>query len=180
MNYWAVLRGLLPYLLSILAATAVAYGIYSFGRHAERAEWQVLWSERDSQDAQEQAHAEKQARIEEQRRADWAAGVQRDATQQIEKLRGDVDGASADAQRLRDELGKLQKRFGPAGQGTGAPISSTSATRAAMVLSELLDRCVGQRQELAGAFDRARIAGLACEASYDGLGQPNQHKNAEH
>ncbi|MCP5688284.1 DUF2514 domain-containing protein [Klebsiella pneumoniae] len=38
-----------------------------------------------------------------------------------------------------------------------------------MVLSELRDRADARAGELAKAYDRARIAGLACEASYNAL-----------
>lgn len=156
--------------IALVALLGVSHWwLYHNGRLAERAEWQPKWSERDARDAQAQADAQLTQRTEEQRRADWAAGVQRDATQEIERARLDADGASADARRLRDQLGKLQSRLSGSGKSPGAAISSASTTRAALVLSQLLDRCVGQRQELASAFDRSRIAGLACERSYDGL-----------
>ncbi|WP_205298029.1 DUF2514 family protein [Pantoea sp. Cy-639] len=45
-------------------------------------------------------------------------------------------------------------------------------TRAAMVLSDLLSRADARAGELASAYDRARIAGLACEASYNALVKP--------
>lgn len=131
--------------------------------------WSAKWSDRDAADATARADAELAQRNEEQRRADWAAGVQRDATQALENARTDAAGSAADANRLRGELAKLQARLSETGASPAAPASSTSTTRAAMVLSELLDSCVGQRQELASAFDRSRIAGLACERSYDGL-----------
>ncbi|WP_371857404.1 DUF2514 family protein [Pseudomonas sp. Irchel s3b2] len=40
------------------------------------------------------------------------------------------------------------------------------STRAAMVLSDLFRRADKRAQELAAAYDRSRIAGLACERSY--------------
>ena len=164
-----LLRRYWLHIATILAIAALAWWLHHNGRMAERAEWQAKWSERDARDAQALADAQLIQRTEEQRRADWAAGVQRDATQEIERARLDADGASADAHRLRDELANLQFRLGGTGKSAGTPISSASTTRAALVLSQLLDRCVGQRQELASAFDRSRIAGLACERSYDGL-----------
>ncbi len=44
-----------------------------------------------------------------------------------------------------------------------------AATRAAMVLSGLLARADARAGELTKAYDRARIAGLACEAAYTAL-----------
>jgi len=52
---------------------------------------------------------------------------------------------------------------------TGVAQRGASATRAAMVLSELFERADKRAGELAVAYDRARIAGLACERSYQSL-----------
>lgn len=164
-----LLRRAAPYLITLALASGAAYGIYAFGKHVERSEWQARWSQRDSADANARAAAELVQRTEEQRRTDWAAGVQRDATEALEKARTDADGATADAQRLRDELAKLQARLGRTGAGAAAPLSSASATRAAMVLSDLYASCQGRLTEVAAGFDRARIAGLACERAYDGV-----------
>lgn len=166
-----LLRRYWLHIAAILAIAALAWWLHHSGRLAERAEWQAQWAERDARDADRIRQEELKQRTEEQRRAEWAAGVQRDATQEIERARLDADGASADARRLRDELAELQLRLGGTGKSAGPPLSSASTTRAALVLSQLLDRCVSQRQELASAFDRSRIAGLACERSYDGLRQ---------
>jgi predicted RNase H-like nuclease (RuvC/YqgF family) len=161
-KYWLhlVIAGLLG---------AAAHGIYNHGKSVERAVWQIKWSDRDTADARAQAEAERSARTEEQRRAEAMAGVQRDATQAIEKLRGDADSANAATGRLRDELAKLQARLGGTGNGAGTAISSASATRAAMVLSDLYGSCQTRLNELSQAFDRGRVAALACEASFDGL-----------
>lgn len=148
---------------------AAAFGLYSHGKSVERAAWQIKWSDRDTADATARAEAERSARTEEQRRAEAMAGVQRDATQAIEKLRGDADSANAASDRLRDELTKLQARLGGASKNPGTTISSASATRAAMVLSDLYGSCQTRLNELSQAFDRSRVAALACEASFDGL-----------
>jgi len=160
------------YWLHLLIASlfgAAAYGIYNHGKSVERAAWQIKWSDRDAGDAKLQAEAERSARAEEQRRAEAMAGVQRDATQAIEKLRGDADSANAATDRLRDEITKLQTRLGGAGKSAGIAVSSASATRAAMVLSDLYGSCQTRLNELSQAFDRGRVAALACEASFDGL-----------
>lgn len=166
---WPLLSRAAPYLFCAVLLAYGGYWCYSTGAAGERTEWQAKWSQRDTDDAIAGAAAELTQRTEEQRRADWAAGVQRDATQALEKVRTDADGALADAQRLRDELAKLQARLSGTGKNTGAPVSSASATRAAMVLSELYGSCQSRLTELSSAFDRARIAGLACESAYGGL-----------
>ena len=78
-------------------------------------------------------------------------------------------GADAVGQRLRDEAGKLAATVSCPGTDTAAIARGQAATRAAMVLSDLLARADARAGELAKAYDRARIAGLACEASYNAL-----------
>lgn len=158
-----------PYAIAAALVAGALYGVYSHGRTVENGEWSIRWAERDAADATARADAEEAQRNEEKRRAEWAAGVQRDATQEINRLQTDVDSSTADARRVREQLAALQNRLGGTSNRTGATLSSASTTRAAMVLSELLSSCVSQRQEVASAFDRSRIAGLACERSYEGL-----------
>lgn len=156
--------------LCLLAAfVVVGAQAYDNGYDRSDAKWSVRWSERDTADATARADAEQAQRNEEKRRAEWAAGVQRDATQEINRLQTDVDSSTADARRLREQLATLQSRLGGTSSHSGATLSSASTTRAAMVLSKLLSSCVSQRQEVAAAFDRSRVAGLACERSYEGL-----------
>ncbi|MDH1148134.1 DUF2514 domain-containing protein, partial [Pseudomonas mosselii] len=55
------------------------------------------------------------------------------------------------------------------GTDTAVITRGQAATRAAMVLSELLDRADARAGELAQAYDRARLAGQQCELEYDAL-----------
>lgn len=164
-----LLRKYWLYLLIAGLIGVAAFGLYGHGKSVERAAWQTEWAKRDAGDEKARVEAELAARIEEQRRAEAMAGVQRDATQAIEKLRGDADSANAATGRLRDELVKLQDRLGGASKSAGTAISGASATRAAMVLSDLYGSCQTRLNELSQAFDRGRVAALACEASFDGL-----------
>lgn len=168
-----VLRYWKPIGVLLIVAGVWLHGDYH-GAGQVQGKWDQSVAEIAEANAVARADAERIQRTEEQRRTDWAAGVQRDATQALEKVRTDADGAVADAQRLRGELAKLQARLSGTGKATGPTISSASATRAAMVLSDLYGSCQGRLTELSGAFDRARIAGLACESAYDGLRGPGK------
>lgn len=79
-----------------------------------------------------------------------------------------VDAGAADAagDRLDVEAGKFAAT---ACGDPGVAQRGASATRAAMVLSDLLQRADKRAGELAAAYDRARIAGLACEQQCDSL-----------
>lgn len=164
-----LLRRFVPYLIAVALTAGAAYSCYRHGVSTERADWETRWAERDTSDAEARAAAERAQRTEEQRRQDWAAGVQRDAIQETERLRSSGDGLDADNHRLREQLAGLQARLGGTGEGSGAPVSSASATRAAMVLSDLYGSCQGRLSELSKTFDRNRVAALACERFVDGV-----------
>lgn len=103
------------------------------------------------------------ARQEEQRRQ---ASVNKEASDAREKNKAaTVDAGAADAagDRLHIEAGKFAAT---ACDDPGVAQRGASASRAAMVLSDLLQRADKRAGELAIAYDRARIAGLACERSY--------------
>lgn len=106
------------------------------------------------------------ARAEEQRRQASVNKVASDAREQNKAATVDAGTADAAGDRLHVEADKLAAT---ACGDPGAAERGTSATRAAMVLSDLLQRADKRAGELAVAYDRARIAGQACEASYAAL-----------
>jgi len=143
--------------------------MYQHGRAVERASAEAAAAKKDSGDRLAEVIGERGARQEEQRRAQ--AQEEARAHAQEERTIADAGAAGADAagQRLRDEAGKLAATVSCPGTDTAAVARGQAATRAAMVLSELRDRADARAGELAKAYDRARIAGLACEASYNAL-----------
>ncbi|MDG9884091.1 DUF2514 domain-containing protein [Pseudomonas sp. GD04058] len=153
---------------TLLLVLASYWGAYQHGRSIERADWEKAWAARDAADSAARAQAEADAREEEQRRQ--AAQQEARAHAQKEQSAADIDaaGAGAAGQRLRNEASKLAGSVGCPGTDPAAVARGQAATRAAMVLSDLLKRSVATNTELAAAYDRARIAGLACEASYTG------------
>ncbi|WP_190977104.1 DUF2514 domain-containing protein, partial [Pseudomonas putida] len=126
-------------------------------------------AQRDSGDRLAEVIGERTARQEEQRRAQ--AQEEARAHAQEERTIADVGAAGADAvgQRLRDEGAKLAATVSCPGTDTAAVARGQAATRAAMVLSDLLTRADARAGELAKAYDRARIAGQTCEREYDAM-----------
>jgi hypothetical protein len=53
---------------------------------------------------------------------------------------------------------------------SGTADRGASATRAALMLFQLIERADGRAGDLAKAYDRARIAGQACENAYVVIG----------
>ena len=112
------------------------------------------------------AEAGNVAREEEQRRQAVVNKEASDAREQNKAATLDADTADAAGDRLHVEA----NQFAATACGDpGASQRGASATRAAMVLSDLLQRADKRAGELAAAYDKARIAGLACERSYDGV-----------
>ncbi|MCE0881041.1 DUF2514 domain-containing protein [Pseudomonas putida] len=156
-------------LLVVLLVVASYWGIYQHGRSVERAEAGQASAQRDSGDRLAEVIGERGARQEEQRRAE--AQEEARAHAQEERTIADAGAADADAsgQRLRSDATQLAAAVSCAGTNTAAVARGEAATRAAMVLSDLLARADAQAGELAKAYDQARIAGQACEASYNAL-----------
>lgn len=164
-----LLRRHWPALVVLAAMGASHWFAYDHGKSVERGEWLPKWAQRDADDNAAQATAERTQRAKETADQLHAEKVQRDATQALEQERLVAAGERAATERVRGELAKLQTRLGGTGAGPATGTSSASATRAAMVLSDLYGSCQSRLGEISAAFDRARIAGLACEAQIDGL-----------
>ncbi|WP_081669710.1 DUF2514 domain-containing protein [Pseudomonas taiwanensis] len=156
--------------LGLLALVLASYwGAYQHGRSVERAESGLVSAQRDSGDRLAEVLGERGARAEEQRRA--TAQEEAKAHAQKERTTADAGAVSADAagQRMRGEAANLAATVSCLGTDTVAVARGQAATRAAMVLSDLLARADARAGELAKAYDRARVAGQQCEAEYDAL-----------
>nr|WP_189657364.1 DUF2514 domain-containing protein [Pseudomonas peradeniyensis] len=156
----------------MLAVVGSYWLVYQHGRSVERAEAATASAQRDSGDLLAEVLGERGARQEEQRRAAAHEEVRAHAREQRKIAEGSAAGADAAGQRLHDEAGKLAATVGCPGQDPAVAARSEAARRSAMVLSDLLARADARAGELAAAYDRARVAGLACEASYNSLVKP--------
>ncbi|AZL74513.1 DUF2514 domain-containing protein [Pseudomonas oryziphila] len=163
MNGWGVRA------IALLLLVASYWGAYEHGRSVERAEAEQASAKRDSGDRLAEVLGERDARQEEQRRADVREEVRAHAQEQ--RTIADAGAASADAagQRLRGDAAQFAATVSCPGTDTAAVARGQAATRAAMVLSDLLERAVDTNRELAAAYDRARIAGQQCESEHDAL-----------
>lgn len=151
-----------------LVALLFGSGWYFGSSHTERT-WQVKWAERDVSEAVVRGDAVQAARDEEQRR--YAANHEASADAQAgeQRIQIDVGTLAAGVGGLRLDTTSFVQRTS---QCPGNPASTDrgpAATRAALVLSELLDRSVGVNQELAAAYDRLRNAATSCARAYDSL-----------
>ncbi|WP_080557798.1 DUF2514 domain-containing protein [Pseudomonas putida] len=152
-----------------LVLIASHWATYEHGRSVELAKAGQQSAKRDSGDRLAEVIGERSARQEEHRRAD----AQQEARVKAHEERTIADAGAADAdaagQRLRSDAAQFAAAVSCSGTDTAAVARGETATRAAMVLSDLLSRSVETNRELAQAYDRARIAGEQCSREHDAL-----------
>jgi hypothetical protein len=156
-------------LLIMLAIAGILYGAYHHGVTVTDAEWQAKWSDQQLLQAKGLAAATTANRTEEQRRQSAVNEVSTDARTQTTAATADAVTADAAGDWLHDSANKLAAGASCGPSDTSATERGKAATRAAMVLSDLFQRADRRAGELAKAYDSARIAGLACEKTYDSL-----------
>lgn len=153
----------------LLMIAAILYGAYHHGESVADARWQLKWADQQTLQAKGLAAATTENRTEEQRRQTAVNQVGNDARQQQAVATADAVSADAAGDRVRDQAGKLAAGASCTPFDSGAAERGASATRAAMVLSDLFQRADKRAGELARSYDAARIAGLTCEQSYEAL-----------
>jgi hypothetical protein len=156
-------------LLVVALAAAALYGSFHHGVTVTDLRWKALWADQQTLQAKGLAAATAANRTEEQRRETAINQVGKDARQQ--QAPASTDGVAADAagERVRGQANDLATRSSCTGGDPGSTERSKTATRAAMVLSDLFQRADKRAGDLARAYDAARVAGLACENAYSGL-----------
>ncbi|BBR53857.1 MULTISPECIES: DUF2514 domain-containing protein [Pseudomonas] len=167
--------------LALLLVVASYLGTYQHGRSVERAVAQEASARRDSGDRLAEVLGERSARAEEQRRAKAQEEARAHAREEHQVADAGDAGADTAGQRLQHDAANFAATVRCPATDTAAIARGQAATRAAMVLSDLLTRADTRAGELAKAYDRARIAGQQCEAEYDALiRKPEQGGEKDH
>lgn len=156
-------------LAAAVVLVASRWGAYEHGRSVEQAQAGQASAQRDSGDRLAEVLGERGARQQEQQRAQAQEEARAHAYEQHQAANADAAGADAVGQRLRNEGAKLAAAVSCPGTDTAAVARGQAATRAAMVLSDLLARADARAGELAKAYDQARIAGEQCQSEYQAL-----------
>ncbi|HID1691167.1 TPA: DUF2514 family protein [Escherichia coli] len=121
------------------------------------------YAEGKAQAIEDQKDADKK---EEQRRNAELQKIQADAQQRIDAARNDAVNAAAKSGRLQQQLANIRKQL--VGYSTAESIGNPAA-ETGVLLSQLLSESVERNRQLADYADRAREAGLMCEAQYNSL-----------
>lgn len=103
---------------------------------------------------------------EERRRNAELQKIQADAQQRIDAARNDAVNAAAKSGRLQQQLANIRKQL--VGYSTTESIGNPAA-ETGILLGDVLSKSVERNRQLADYTDRAREAGLACEAQYNSL-----------
>ncbi len=156
-----------PALLAGALIAAAAGGWTANGWRLERAA-----AEKRAEDSRRTAQAEHNER---QREATWNASQQEinhAAALAQTHIVDDRRAADAAHQRLLDAA--RASAAGAAGPDPGAEPACAAASGALAVCTDVLGRADEAAGELAAALDQSRIAGFACERSYQSLIEPAQ------
>lgn len=151
-RYWRPLA-----IIIIVAAGALLARskIISYGEQQYAAGYTKAITEQKSADEQE-----------EQRRNAELQKIQADAQQRIDAARNDAVNAASKSGRLQQQLTSIRKQL--VGYSTAESIGNPAA-ETGVLLSDVLTASVERNRQLADYADRAREAGLACEAQYNSL-----------
>ncbi|MFA7893016.1 DUF2514 domain-containing protein [Pseudomonas putida] len=156
-------------LAAVLVLLASHWGAYEHGRGVEQAQAGQVSAQRDSGDRLAEVLGERGARQQEHQRAQAQEEARAHGHEERSIANAGATDADASEQRLRNESAKLAAAVSCPGTDTAAVARGQAATRAAMVLSDLLARADALAGELAKAYDQARIAGEQCQREYDAL-----------
>ena len=145
------------------------FWFYQAGRTAEHKEWSAKWQARDLADAQAAIQfADKQRRIEQERQGAIDA-IQEQAQQDIATAQRNAAIAAAESKRLQDGIADAITRLQADSGNPGATISSKTRASTSILLAELFREIDTAAGIYAAEADRARGAGLRCEAAYEAV-----------
>lgn len=163
----------LPYIAALAIVAGALFGTYHHGLSVKDAECQVKWSDRDTRDAEARAANESAARVREQAYQHSIDKAVQDGQRTIDQLTADAAAARASADGLRGATDALAARLAAsqAGGHSCTAAASQAATRAIMVLADVLKRADQRAGDLAGYADQSRARGVTCEQAFDGLGK---------
>lgn len=158
-------------LLAGLLLWGVRHNGYESGKFDSNRDWKLEWAKRDAKDLLELAGRQEQERAEEQRRQNEINQVTADAQTQLDKARLDAANAKSASDKLQLAITNIRRQLAASETSKLSSAANASATRTStgVLLADLLSKSVERNQQLAATADEWRIAGLACERSYDAV-----------
>ena len=163
----------LPYIVALLLVAGALFGVYHHGVTVTNDEWQAKWIERDARDEAAKAANEAAERDKEQSRQQAINKVVQNGQALIDTAAAAVTAANRESDRLRSAADGLASRIAASqvGGNSCTAAASAAATRAVMVLADVLKRADQRAGDLAGYADQSHGRGVTCEQAYDSLGK---------
>ncbi len=161
---------IIKYLAVIGVVLGIGWKVYDAGSDAKDVEWQSKWDAEQSRIDKANLEHEKKVRDLESKLQTDADEVNNDGKAKSDSLQIDIADGRNTVDSVREQSEKFAAGTGrcPA-QNTGSTSVRQTAASAAVVLSKLYSSCEQRSQELAAAYDKAKIAGDACEAAYNSV-----------
>lgn len=163
-----------------LAIAAASHHLTALHFEAKLAQAEAATSEIKERQAQALAKAVQDASHEFERKIAEQRKVTQDAQRRADASAAAAVRADRAADDLRRVLFDLAGRAGGGGADTALALDCASARASVRVLSDLLGRADERAGILARHSDASRIAGLACEQSYDALKPDSPRINHAH
>lgn len=148
--------------IAAIAAALIMFGLYT--AHEQK----LGAAEAVAVQAQQALAGERAARAESDRRTIAIQQKATNADQAASAARADADAAHSAGERLRQRIAALNR--GAADHSAATPAGAASAS-ADVVSADLFASVVYTAGRYAAIADAARIAGQACQQSYDALGK---------
>lgn len=162
--------------LILLALWVFSNICYQAGYQAADLAWQLKDRKRQKEDAEALVTRQTYEREEEKRRQDETTNAAKKADEELAVARADAAVAKSAGDGLRATIADLKRQLATSETGELSAIAAASAARAntAILFANMLESADRRAGELAEYADRARIAGLTCEKSYNGIARSPQ------
>lgn len=167
---WVGLAGGLALLIFAACALNVRYFINP-AVNAETARWQERWDKRNLADVKAKADFDNQKRDYERRRQDEVNQIQKDAQNEVARLAALRAAADRNSDRLQQQISAAITRL-RAGQPATDAAGRQAGDSAGLLLTQLYREIDATAGRMAAEADRARAAGLTCEAVFDSMRKP--------
>ncbi|WP_308584924.1 DUF2514 family protein [uncultured Pseudomonas sp.] len=164
---------ILPYIVALLLVAGALFGAYHHGETVTNDDWQARWSERDARDEAAKAANEAAERDKEQSRQQAINKVVQNGQALIDTAAAAVTAANRESDRLRSAADGLASRIAASQGGSHSctTAASAAASRAVLVLADVLKRADERSGDLAGYADQSHSRGVTCEQAYESLGK---------
>ncbi|MGN8030868.1 DUF2514 family protein [Pseudomonas sp. 22189] len=164
---------ILPYVGAVLLFVGLLFGAYHHGVSVTDDKWQAQWAERDTRDEAARAANESAARVREQSYQHAIDKAVQDGQRTIDQLTADAAAERASRNGVQLEADKLAARLAASQDGVNSctAASSAAASRAVLVLADVLKRADERAGDLAGYADQSHARGLTCERSFSAISQ---------